>query len=74
MAVGHATAQTVGCIPLTLDVCLQTQATPRGIDGGQSEAETGSSLSSLVFPLSLSFHQGPRLLIFLSLTLCNVSS
>lgn len=26
------------------------------------------------FPLSLSFHQGARLLIFLSLTLCNVSS
>jgi hypothetical protein len=50
MAVGHAMAQTVGCIPLTMEVCVQTQATPRGIDCGQSEAETGSSLSTLDFP------------------------
>lgn len=49
MVVGHAVAQTVGCIPLTMEVCVQTHATPRGIDG-QSEAETGSSLSTLVFP------------------------
>jgi hypothetical protein len=50
MAVGHAMAQTVGGIPLAMEVCVQTQATPCGIDGGQSEAETGSSLSTLVFP------------------------
>ena len=50
MDVGHAVAQTVGCVPHTIEVCIQTQATPRGIDGGQSEAETGSSLSTLVFP------------------------
>jgi len=49
MAVGRAMAQTVGCIPITLEVCIQTQATPCGIDGGQSESETGSSLSTLVF-------------------------
>jgi len=50
MVVGHAMSQTVGCIPLTMEVCIQTHATPRGIDGGQSEAEIGSSRSTLDFP------------------------
>jgi len=50
MVVGHAMVQKVGCIPLTMEVCVQTRATPRGIDCGQSEAEKGSSLSTLVFP------------------------
>jgi hypothetical protein len=49
MAVGHAMAQMVGCIPLTMEVCVQTQGTPHGIYGGQSEAETGSSPSTLIF-------------------------
>jgi hypothetical protein len=49
MAVGRATAQAVGCLPLTTEVSLQTQATPREIYGGQNEAETGISLRTLVF-------------------------
>jgi len=32
MVVGHAMVQKVGCIPLTMEVCVQTRATPRGID------------------------------------------
>jgi hypothetical protein len=58
-AVGHAMAQTVGCVPLTIEVCFQTQATPRGIGGGQSEAETDSSLRTLVFPCHYHFTRAP---------------
>ena len=74
MAVGHAMAHTVGYIPLTMEVCVQTQTTPCGIDGGQSEAETGSSLSTLVFPCLYPSIFAPYPFIRLQKMSCNVSS
>jgi hypothetical protein len=64
-----------GWLPtLTMEVWVQTQTTPCGICGGQSGAGTGFSLSTVVLPCQYHSTSAPGLFIFLSLTLCNVSS
>jgi hypothetical protein len=54
--VGRVMAQVVSRRPLTAEARVRDRVNPCGICGGQNGTGTGLSTSSLVFPLSMSFH------------------
>jgi hypothetical protein len=62
-------AQAVSRRPLTAEARVQSQFSLCDICGGQSSTGTGSSPSTLGFPLSASFHQCSILIVIYVLLL-----